>query len=86
MSPLKHLAARCATEPMFLAYALAAYQERHGLTDELLADVLGCTLETLTRLRLCGMPRVDCFAQDCRQIAEKFGLKVEVLEETCWPW
>jgi len=25
----------------FLAFARAAYQRRHGLTDELLADVLG---------------------------------------------
>ena len=78
---VEHFAARCASEPTFLAYALAAYQRRHGLTDELLAEVLGCTRDALTRLRLCGMPRVHCFANDCRQIAEKFAARAEVLDE-----
>jgi hypothetical protein len=41
---------------------------------------------SLARLRLCGMPRVHCFAEDCRQIAEKFGVRVEMLEEACWSW
>ncbi len=86
MSPLEHIATRCATDPTFLAFALAAYQRRHGLTDRLLADVLGCTLDILTRVRLCGMPRAACFSEDCRLIADKFGVRVEVLEEACWPW
>jgi hypothetical protein len=85
MSLLERLAARCAADPTFLAHALAAYQRRHGLTDELLADALGCTLDALTRLRLCGMPRVHCFADDCRLVAEKFGARVEMLEEICRP-
>lgn len=86
MSPLERLAARCASEPSFLAHALAAYQRRHGLTDALLADVLGCTRDALTRLRLCGVPRAERFAADCRLIAERFGVRVDVLEEACRPW
>ncbi len=86
MSPLEHFAARCASEPSFLAYALAAYQRRHGLSDELLAEVLGCTRDALTRLRLCGMPRTWCFAEECQLIAERCGVRVDVLEEACWPW
>jgi hypothetical protein len=86
MSPLERFAARCSSEPSFLAHALAAYQRRHGFTDELLAAVLGCTLDTLTHLRLCGMPRAWCFAGDCREVAGKFGVRVDLIEEACWPW
>ena len=51
-----------------------------------MADLLGCKLDILSRLRLCEEPRVNCFAEDCRQIAERFGVRVEVLEEACWLW
>jgi hypothetical protein len=86
MSALEHIATRCPIEPTFLAYALAAYQRRHDLTDELLANVLDCKHDILTRLRLCGISRTRCFAEDCRLIAERFGVRVDVLEEACWPW
>jgi hypothetical protein len=65
---------------------MARYQRERGLTDGQLAADLGCDLETLTRLRLCGLPRVSCFAEDCRQIAERFGVRVEMIEQACWPW
>lgn len=80
MSPLEHFAARCAREPMFLAFALAASQRHHGLNDELLADALGCSLDILARLRLCGRPRVNCYAADCRQVAEKLSTGLALAE------
>jgi hypothetical protein len=86
MSPLERLAARCASIPSFLAHPLAAYQRKHNLTDEALATVLGCTLDNLTRVRLCGLPRVESFAADCLLIADRFGCRAEVIEEACWPW
>jgi hypothetical protein len=86
MSSLERLAARCASEPSFLASALARYQRERNLTDEQLAADLGCDRDTLTRLRLCGLPRTWCFAEDCRLIAERFGVKVELIERVCWPW
>ena len=36
----------------------------------MLAEILGCTPDALTHLRLCGVPRAECFAEDCRLIAE----------------
>ena len=52
----------------------------------MLAAWLGYTVNTLTQVRLRGLPRVDHFADDYRQIADKFGVKVEVLEGACWSW
>jgi hypothetical protein len=86
MSPLARLASRASAQPSFLGFVLAAYQRRNGFTDAILADLLGCTVETLANVRLCWLPRVDHFAADCRSVAEKFGVKVDVLEEICWPW
>lgn len=83
---LEHLATRVATDAAFLASALANYQRQHHLSDAELAGRLGCDRDTLTRLRLCGLPRVNHFADDCREIAERFGVKVEVIEVACWPW
>jgi hypothetical protein len=74
---LAHLASRVASDPGFLAHALARYPRERGLTDEQLAADLGCDLDA--RSRGCG--RVDC-----RLIAEEFGVKVEVIEQACWPW
>jgi hypothetical protein len=63
-SALDALAARCAADPFFLASALAAYQQRHGLNEAALAALLGCPPAALlgcppavlTLLRLCRRP------------------------------
>jgi hypothetical protein len=52
-----HLAVRDTDDPLFLAYALARYATHESLTDLGLANRLGCTVEKLTNLRLCWMPR-----------------------------
>jgi hypothetical protein len=52
----------------------------------LLAHLLHCDMDTLTRLRLCGLPRVEHFAEDCRELADRFGVRVNVFEDVGWPW
>jgi hypothetical protein len=85
-SDLGRLAARVASDPTFLANQLLHFQVRHDLTDAALAALLGCPVELLTRVRLCGCVRADHFADDCRAVACKFGLRLEALEDVCRPW
>jgi hypothetical protein len=84
MNPyLTHLARRVADAPDFLAYALAEYARSERLEDAGLAERLGCSVEALTHLRLCRMPRTPAplFWQDVEQIAQRFAVTAEVLAE-----
>jgi AraC-like DNA-binding protein len=72
---LEHLGRRLEEDPYFLASLLRAYTTSEGLTDTQLADVLGCTMETLTQTRLCRAPREASFAADVDRIATRFGLE-----------
>lgn len=78
---LDHLATRVATDPLFLACALAEYSYSEGLDDPALAAALGCQLADLTRLRLCGAPRSepDTFRADIAAIAARFRIDPGVL-------
>jgi hypothetical protein len=71
---LDHLAARVATDPAFLANALAEYARSKDLDDAALAAALGCPAAELTRLRLCGSPRPGQFLADVSAIAGRFGI------------
>jgi hypothetical protein len=72
------LAARCASDPFFLASALAAYQQRRGLDDAALAAVLGSTPAVLTQIRLCRRPGAAAPGLtpegDVAAIARRFGI------------
>lgn len=78
---LDHLAARVATDPMFLANALAEYARSEGLDDAGLATALGCPVSELTRLRLCGAPGAEPeqFRADVTAIADRFGIDSNTL-------
>lgn len=80
---LDHLAARVATDPLFLANALAEYARSAELDDAGLAAALGCPAADLTRLRLCGAPRTDAdqFRADVAAIAGRFGIAPTKLAE-----
>jgi hypothetical protein len=82
---LDRLAARLASDPFFLASALAAYQQRHGFDDAGLAAQFGCPVVTLTNLRLCRRPDGEELQEGAHRIAERFGLDaaalVRVVEE-----
>lgn len=78
---LDHLAARVASDPLFLASALAEYARSEGIDDDGLAIAIGCLRADLTRLKLCGAPRPDPeqFRADVLAIAERFGIAPNTL-------
>lgn len=79
MSALERLAARAATDPLFLAHALAEFARSEGLDDAGLASRFGLTADQLTRLKLCGAPREGRFAADVAAVAGRFGLDANAL-------
>ncbi|HEX3151337.1 MAG TPA: hypothetical protein VHR66_24880 [Gemmataceae bacterium] len=69
---LEALARRLESDPFFVACALRRYADSEGLDEPRLAQALGCTGETLTRLRLCRIPDPTRFKDDVHQIAARF--------------
>ncbi len=80
---LAAFARRVADDPFFLASALRDYAQSEGLDDAGLAARLGCSAETLDRLRLCRRPRPEPaeFRADVDRIAERFGVDPTALAE-----
>lgn len=78
---MDHLAARVASDPLFLASALREYAQSAGLDDDGLAAELGCARADLTRLRLCRAPRPEpeYFRADVSAIAERFCIAPDKL-------
>lgn len=66
MSTLQRSGQRASTHSFFFAAHLAAYQQRNALTDQQMADLLGCSLDNLARLRPCCLPTTD---QESAQVA-----------------
>ena len=71
---LTHAARRAQDKTAYVAFTGSRYQTRHGLTDEALAERLGCDSLTLPRLALCLALRQDHRAEDLAQIAGTLGL------------
>jgi len=69
---LTELAQRFQSDPRFMAYTLAVYQEQEGLGEEELALALGMMPEMLSRLALCKRPDAQSpeFAAQVREIAD----------------
>jgi hypothetical protein len=80
---LDKLARRVEGDPFFLACYLNLYAQSEGLGEEVLATVLGCSQETLVRLRLCRAPEPDAeqFQKDIDQIVERFRVHPDVLAQ-----
>lgn len=76
---LDHMAGRVATDPLFLACALAEFARSEGLDDTGLAGRFGLSPDQLTRLKLCGAPRSSNFNEDVAAIAGRFGLDPNAL-------
>jgi len=79
---LSHMANRAAARTYFLAGAIQAYQERHQLDRQALANWLGITPETLTLVELCGRPDPTeaRYEQDIEAIASEFEFDPAKLE------
>jgi hypothetical protein len=76
---LTHAARRAQDKPAYVAFTLSRYQTRHGVTDEALAERLGCDSLTLPRLALCLAPREEHRAEDLAQIAGTLGVDPQIL-------
>ena len=64
---------------VLLASVLAAYQQRHQLSDAQLSEQLHCTPDNLTHLKLCEVPRSDHFQEDVQRIANHIHVSAEDL-------
>jgi len=82
-SHLPNLAKRLEDDPYFLACSLKQYAMSERLSDPELATVLGCTVESLTPIRLCRNPGIEAqqFQHDTSSIAERFSLRVDALRK-----
>lgn len=69
---LEHLAKRVEDDPFFLGCVLRQYARSEDFDDAAMAKALGCTLETLTMLRLCRSPDTSRLAADVEEIASRF--------------
>jgi hypothetical protein len=80
-TPLEDLARRVESDPFFLANPLHGFQASESLSDDAMAEFVGCTRETLMKVRLCGSPDAEPrkFAADLTRIAETFGLDKKAL-------
>ena len=81
MNALEFLAQRASRDPAFLGHALAIYAASEGFDDVALARDLGCTVEQLTRVRLCLRPRAEepSFWSDVEEVASSFALDAAAL-------
>ena len=66
---LSHLARMAEARAGFIAGPLAAYQRAHVLDDHALAEWLHCSVEDLTHLKLCQLPRLNYYERDVARIA-----------------
>jgi len=71
---LPNLARLAARRDVLLAAVLERYQAQHQLDDAALAAQIGCSMEHLTHLKLCEVPRPNCFDADVAQIATHLEL------------
>jgi hypothetical protein len=76
MSSLHRAGKRASEHTFFLAAKLIAYQQYHELTDQRLADILGCSLENLMRLRLCRAPETS---EELVQVAARGNVDAQKL-------
>ena len=80
---LHYVAERLRTEPEFLGFLLARYQELKGIQQEDLARELGASAEAMDVLARCGLPRRQNFFEDIQRIAKRAGVSARVLGGIC---
>ncbi len=68
---LSWLARQVSTDAFFIGSAFTEYRAMHSINSEMLAEMLGCTTEALTRLSLCRRPddQAGNFREDVRRVA-----------------
>ena len=81
--PLDNLALRLEHDPFFLACPLRLYATSAGLSEQELAERLGCPVQTLVLLRLCRAPKPEGrqFQKDIARIADTYQVHADVLTD-----
>ena len=81
--PLENLARRLANDPFFLACPLKLFAKSADLAEEQMAEKLGCSVETLTLVRLCRAPSADPgqFQKDITRIASRYRVDADALTQ-----
>ena len=81
--PLENLARRLEDDPFFLGCALRLYTTSARLSEQELAERLGCPVQTLVLLRLCRAPKPEGrqFQKDIARIAETYQVHAAVLTD-----
>jgi hypothetical protein len=82
-SHLEMLARRADADPFFLGCMLQQYARSEGFTEQQLMNVLGCSPESLTLLRLCrapGGPSLQ-FQKGIEEISARFNINPGLLAE-----
>jgi hypothetical protein len=74
-----HAAHRARSHPAYLGWILRQYKELENRSEDDIAQFLGIAALDLRRLSLCLRPRTDHFAEDVRQIGEKFQVEATTL-------
>jgi hypothetical protein len=74
-----HAARRARSHSAYLGWVLRRYEELEHRSEDDLAQFLGIAALDLQRLSLCLRPRTDHFAEDVRQISEKFHVDATAL-------
>jgi hypothetical protein len=83
---LEHAARRAAQQSFFVAFALDQHQQAQGIDDLQLVGELGCTLEDLTRIRLCRMPQAGQFDEEVAKLATRFHADAALLADILRPF
>jgi hypothetical protein len=80
---LKNMARRLESDPFFLACSLKLYQKSEGLSEDMLAAGLKCSIEALLSVRLCRAPVGEdkSFQDDIERIAGRFSVDADALAE-----
>lgn len=72
---LERASRRSSEHPSTLGAVLDEYCRTEGVDREQLAAILGCSLNSLDWLSLCGRPDPERFAEDVTRIAERFQIE-----------
>lgn len=78
-NPIDWLATKVENDPDFLAPVLMLFARSERLDEAGLAAALGCSLEDLSRLKVCRPPRPACVWEDVATLADHFDLDPDCL-------
>lgn len=70
------IAEKAKQRKFFLSSTFSIFQSAHGINDEELSQILGCSIDDLNRLALCRKPNSEIlsFKEEVEQISNSFSV------------